>query len=68
MAATNVKMTREGDILKIEVDLAQEHGLSKSQASITVAKSGGFIPVPGPDGEGDDDNIVLNLNCNKKKE
>ena len=68
MATTNVQMEREGDVLTIRIDLAQEHGLSKSQATVKIASTGGFAPVPGPDGTGQDEKITLNLNCNKQRD
>lgn len=66
MATTNAKMVREGDILTITIDLAQDHGPSKSGSTKKIGSTGGFIPVPGPGGEGLDENIILSLNCNKR--
>ncbi len=66
MAMTNVKMAREGDILTITIDLAQTHGPSKSGATTKIASSGGFAPVPGPDGAGVDEKLFFSLNCNKR--
>jgi hypothetical protein len=56
---------REGDKLTIEIDLSKTHGRAKSGNTDTVAKTGGFVPVPGRDG-GNDPRIILNLNCNQK--
>jgi hypothetical protein len=43
----NVKYVIDGDKLKIEVDLTEEHGLSSSGKSIIVATSEGPFRVPG---------------------
>ncbi len=63
---TNVQIAREGDILTLTIDLAQEHGRSKRGATMKVASTGGWISVPGPNDGEEDERIILNLNCNKR--
>lgn len=58
---TNIEMVRDGDKLVITIDLSRDFGLSSSGKTRTIAKTGGFVPVPDSD-----DTIVLNLNCNKR--
>lgn len=43
---TNVKMETKGKKLIIEVDLDQEHGLSSSGKSVTIASTKGNKSVP----------------------
>ena len=38
----NYKLSDDGTKLILEVDLTQEHGLSKSQKTVKVASTGGF--------------------------
>lgn len=45
--ATNIKTRIEGNKLVIEIDLAEEHGLTGSGKSIKVASSDGNMSVPG---------------------
>ena len=45
----NVKMETKGNILTITVDLSQEHGLSKSGKSYSIASTLGSRAVPGHD-------------------
>jgi hypothetical protein len=54
----NVEMELEGDILTIRIDLTQEHGLSSTGKSVTVASTGGNLPL-GIDG------IKLGINAFK---
>lgn len=44
---TNTKMSVTGDILTIEIDLAQRHGASGSGKSETVASTGGNQDLEG---------------------
>ncbi len=39
-------MKVEGEILKIEIDLAKDFGPSKSGKTVVVASSEGNVPVP----------------------
>ena len=41
----NVKVTKEGSILTIVVDLSKRHGLSKSQKNEVIATTGGNVEV-----------------------
>lgn len=57
--ATNVKLSTRGNTLIIEVDLTEEHGVSASGKSVTVASSGGAIAIPG------NEDIKVNVNVYK---
>ena len=57
---TNVKWTREGNILTITVDTSKEFGPSKSGKTIIVASSGG--------NEALGDNLIMGLNIYRKIE
>ena len=56
---TNMEVRVQGNKLIIEVDLTEEYGRSASGKSITVASSGGAVPVPGRE------EIKVNLNVYK---
>ena len=57
----NVKMTVNGTVLTIEVDLAQEIGLSATGKSMLIASTGGNAKVPGFD------DVKVGLNIFKAK-
>jgi hypothetical protein len=57
----NVKMTVEGNILKIEVDLTEEHGPSASKKTTIIATTSGNAAVPGQEG------VQVGLNVFKKR-
>jgi len=59
---TNVKLEVKGNLLTITVDLAQEHGLSASGKSTTIANTGGNVTVPYAGGE-----VKVGLNVYKPK-
>jgi hypothetical protein len=42
----NIKMTLEGDILKLEIDISKDFGTSKSGKTNVVATTEGNMPVP----------------------
>ncbi len=42
----NISLKVEGEILKIEIDLAKDFGASKSGKTVVVASSEGNVPVP----------------------
>lgn len=52
----NSEMTVDGDRLTIVVDLSQEHGLSSTGKSMTVASTEGNVPVP------EHEDIVIGVN------
>lgn len=56
---TNVTLSVKGNILTILVDLSEEHGVSGSGKSITVASTGGASSVPGRE------DIKVNVNVYK---
>lgn len=56
----NVTIEIVGTKMTIEIDLAADHGLSKSLKSKVVATTAGAASVPGKPG------MVLNLNLNEK--
>ena len=58
----NVEMTLKGDILRIEIDLTQDHGLSKSGKTTIVASTGGNVSVPGSE------SVKIGLNVYKYPE
>lgn len=53
----NIKMTQEGDILTIRIDVSERHGKSASGKSVTIASTGGNISVPG------NESIKIGINC-----
>ncbi len=55
----NIETKIDGNKLIIEVDLSQEFGTTKSGKSITIASSGGGVPLPGREG------VKINLNVYK---
>ena len=55
----NVNIKVEGEILKIEIDLATDFGKSKSGKTLVVASSEGNVPVP------DHPNMRLGINVYK---
>ncbi len=57
----NVEMTVKDDVLTITVDLAKDHGPSKSGKTIVVATTAGNVPVPVPGHE----NTRIGLNVYK---
>jgi len=57
----NMVMAVNGNKLIIEVDLAQEHGVSSSGKSIIIASSEGNVPVPGRE------EIKVGVNVYRKK-
>jgi len=57
--AKNIEIKVEGEILKIEIDLAKDFGKSKSGKTLVVASSEGNIPVP------DHPNMRLGINVYK---
>ena len=56
----NVKMTRKGSMLVIEVDLSQDFGPSKSGKTRIICSSEGNVTVPGDEG------AVIGLNVYKR--
>lgn len=57
---TNVQEeVKEGKLI-LTIDLSKSFGRSKSGKTITVATTGGFVPVTGT-------NIAYSLNVNKKE-
>ena len=42
----NIKMSLDGDILKLEIDIAKDFGSSKSGKTNVVASTEGNMPVP----------------------
>lgn len=58
----NVNQRVEGNKLVLEIDLTQDHGLSKSEKTKTVASSAGFAKVEGSPIPG----VSFSLNVNKK--
>ena len=46
----NIKVTRNGNIAIIEVDLSSNLGPSKSGKTNLIANSGGFAAIPGDGG------------------
>ncbi|MFA6448903.1 MAG: hypothetical protein WCX65_05515 [bacterium] len=57
--AKNISITVDGDIMKIEIDLAKDFGKSKSGKTLVVASSEGNVPVP------DHPNMRLGINVYK---
>jgi hypothetical protein len=57
----NVKLTVEGHVLRIEVDLRQEQGPSSSGKTIIIATTSGNAPVAGQAG------VLVGLNVFKKR-
>ena len=55
----NVEISVNGDILRIEIDLAKDFGKSKSGKTLVVASSEGNVPVP------DHPNMRLGINVYK---
>ena len=47
MTTDNIEVKVQGNTLVITVDLRKEYGLSGSGKSVTVASTGGNVPVPG---------------------
>jgi hypothetical protein len=47
MTTDNIEVKVQGTTLVITVDLRKEYGLSESGKSVTVASTGGNVPVPG---------------------
>jgi ABC-type dipeptide/oligopeptide/nickel transport system ATPase component len=47
MTTDNIEVKVQGNTLVITVDLSKEYGLSGSGKSVTVASTGGNVPVPG---------------------
>jgi ABC-type dipeptide/oligopeptide/nickel transport system ATPase component len=47
MTTDNIEVKVQGTTLVITVDLRKEYGLSGSGKSVTVASTGGNVPVPG---------------------
>lgn len=56
----NVTLSREGDKLKIEIDLTKDFGPSSSGKTTLVASTRGSRPVPGA---GD---LFIGINCFRK--
>ena len=56
----NVQFDVKGKTLTIKVDLEQEHGLSKSGKTTTIATTAGNVPLPIPF-----DGIRIGLNIYK---
>jgi hypothetical protein len=59
---TNVQASLNGTILTLTVDLAQRHGLSKSEKTTIVASTHGPSKLAGPN-----DDISVNLNVYSSK-
>lgn len=59
---TNVNVKCEGTKMTIEVDLAQDHGLSASGKTKIIASSHGFQKLSTPVGE-----VSVGINVVKKK-
>jgi hypothetical protein len=57
--AKNIDISVNGDILRIEIDLAKDFGKSKSGKTLVVASSEGNVPVP------DHPNMRLGINVYK---
>ena len=57
----NVKMSLEGDILTIRVDLSKDFGPSASGKTIIIASTEGNVVIPGREG------AKVGLNVYKKK-
>jgi hypothetical protein len=55
----NITIKVDGEIMKIEIDLAQDFGKSKSGKTLVVASSEGNVPVP------DHPNMRLGINVYK---
>ncbi len=55
----NIETSIDGNKLTLVIDLSKELGTTKSGKSITIASSGGGVPVPGQE------NVKLNLNVYK---
>lgn len=53
----NIKMTRQGNILTVEIDLSVRGEKSSSGKSISVATTAGNVTVP------DSDDIKIGINC-----
>jgi hypothetical protein len=61
MAMRNVKLSVQGSILTIEVDLAKDLGPSSTGKTILVASTKGLTDVPGVDG------VMVGLNVVRPK-
>ena len=57
----NVKMSVQGDVLTITVDLSQEHGKSASGKSVIIASTEGNAAL-----DGEHDGIKIGLNVYKR--
>jgi hypothetical protein len=55
----NITISVDGEIMKIEIDLAKDFGKSKSGKTLVVASSEGNVPVP------DHPNMRLGINVYK---
>ena len=53
----NVAVMKHGTKLIVEIDLAVDLGLSKSEKSTLFGTTHGAVEIPGEDG------LVLNVNC-----
>jgi len=53
----NIKMERNGDILRIEIDLAVRGDKSSSGKSVSIATTAGNVTIPGRD------EIKIGINC-----
>ena len=60
MAAQNVSMQKQGNILTITVDLSREFGPSSSGKTVIIATTGGNVDVPGAV------NVKVGLNIYRK--
>ena len=56
----NVKMTKKGNILTLEVDLSKKGTPSATGKSLTIGSTKGNQPVPGAEG------VYVGLNVYKK--
>lgn len=56
----NVTLSREGDKLKIEIDLTKDFGPSASGKTTLVASTRGSRPVPGTS------DLFIGINCFRK--
>ena len=60
MAAQNVSMQKQGNILTITVDLSREFGPSSSGKTVIIATTGGNIDAPSSPG------VKVGLNIYRK--